>query len=218
MSVETFHLSILDQYAVRCYTPVLKIFPFPNKGHMGSATSAIKAGLQLTLETYPFLAGTVQPANPESGKLSVTYTHVVPDVAIANLFSSSSILPSKNCPRTYKQLKRDGMPQSAFMGEIFCPNVLRGHPGVLRNAEGMMGCTHAVPVLAVEAFFISGGLVLSMYLHHSVCDGVGMHNFWKHFAASVYCQRPGRLPFCKYPLYFPVRALLMTGYSFGEYD
>ncbi|CAI6342351.1 unnamed protein product [Periconia digitata] len=194
MAVETLHLSILDQCAVRCYTPILKIFPFPKKDQIGSATSAIQAGLQLTLETFPFLAGTVQPANSESGKLSVTYERVVPDVITANLFSASSILPPKECFHTYKQLKRDGMPQSFFTGEMFCPNALRNHPGVLRNAEGIMDCKHAVPVLAVEVFFIAGGLVLSMYSHHSVCDGVGMHNFWKHFAANVYCQRSGRLP------------------------
>ena len=72
---------------MRHYALVLKIFPFLNKDHIGSATSAIKAGLQLTLEPFPFLAGTVQPANPESRKLSATYTHVVPDVTTASLLS-----------------------------------------------------------------------------------------------------------------------------------
>lgn len=192
MATNTLHLSVLDQNIARVYTQILHIFPFPDGSQSEDATRALETGLQATLSSFPFLAGTIQPADPETGKLSLQYSTDVPNVRTARLFSFSSIPLSKEYPHTYEQLRRDGMPQSAFTGANFCPNVLRNRPGIPKDAEGIMDSKHPVPALAVEAFFIAGGLVLSTYFHHSVCDGSGKNEFWKHFAANVYAQRPGR--------------------------
>ncbi|KAH7125089.1 transferase family-domain-containing protein [Dendryphion nanum] len=192
MAPNTLHLSVFDQNIARVFTQILHIFPFPDGSQNEDATRALEAGLQATLCSFPFLAGTIQPADPETGKLSLEYSSDVPNVRTARLFSFSSIPPSQDYPYTYEQLKRDGMPQRAFTGEMFCPHVLRDYPGIPKDAEGIMDSKHPVPALAVEAFFIPGGLVLSTYFHHSVCDGSGKNEFWKQFAAHVYAQRPGR--------------------------
>jgi len=194
MAHSTLHLSVLDQNSPRVYVQVLHIFPFSATAQREDAALALENGLQATLAKFPFLTGTVGPADPETGKLLLTYPTAVPNVRTTRLFASSKILASEAFPYTYEHLKSEGMPQSAFTREIFCPRVLVGHPGGPEYAEGVLECKRAVPALAVEAPFISGGLVLSMYFHHSVCDGSGNNEFGRRFAASVYSQQPGRSP------------------------
>jgi hypothetical protein len=90
---------------------------------------------------------------------------------------------------SYQHLKYAGMPPSCLKAETFCPDILRGHPGISPFAEGLMPLDHAVPVLAVQAFHIYGGLVLSLYVHHNVADCSGINEFWKHYAESVRHRR-----------------------------
>jgi hypothetical protein len=89
-------------------------------------------------------------------------------------------------PYTYEQLKRDGMPPSAFKGDMFVPEDLTNYPGVPSNGEGKIDFDKSdAPAMRVQVFFIPGGLVLSMYMHHSVFDFSGITTFWKAFSMNV---------------------------------
>jgi hypothetical protein len=89
-------------------------------------------------------------------------------------------------PDTYEQLKRDGMPPSAFRSDMFVPEDLGNYPAVPTNGEGRINFDKSdAPAMRVQAFFIPGGLVLSMYMHHSVFDFSGITTFWKAFSTNV---------------------------------
>jgi hypothetical protein len=108
------------------------------------------------------------------------------------LFRSKQIpLHEESFPYTYEQLKRDGMPPSAFRIPTFVPEDLANYPGVPPSGEGKIDFERSnAPAMRVQAYFIPGGLVLSMYMHHSVLDFSGVTTFWQTFCANV-CKISG---------------------------
>jgi hypothetical protein len=78
------------------------------------------------------------------------------------------------------------MPPSALKSEMFVPEDLANYPGIPRDGEGKVDFDKSdAPAMRVQAFFIPGGLVLSMYMHHSVFDFAGVTLFWETFAGNV---------------------------------
>ena len=191
MASHTFHLSAVDQNTARVYTPTLLVFPFPDMGQEEVAIAALSKGLQTTLRKFPWLAGTLGPVDPATGKLPFTYPHQVPEVQSAGLFRTKA-LTRPEYPHTYESLKRNGMPPSALKGDMFCPEVLRRplrrpeFDGIPSAGEGMVSFDGLrAPAMATQVFFIPGGLVLSIYVHHTLSDCSGVNYFWRHYAQSV---------------------------------
>jgi hypothetical protein len=92
----------------------------------------------------------------------------------------------KTFPHTYEQLRKDGMPSSAFHAAMFVPNGFVDFPGIPEFGEGIVDFTKSnAPVMRLQLCFIPGGLVLSMYIHHSVMDCSGVNTFWTVFSANV---------------------------------
>ncbi|KAF1940952.1 trichothecene 3-O-acetyltransferas-like protein [Clathrospora elynae] len=184
---KSFHLSCLDQNVVRVYTQTLSIFPFPDHNNAEAAIQALGAGLRLTLQRFPFLAGTLTLADREAGTLALKYPVQVSDDKLNCMFRFKQILFHETTfPHTYEQLKRDGMPPSAFKSVMFVPEDLANYPGVPLSGEGKVDFDKSdAPAMRLQAFFIPGGLVLSMYMHHSVLDFSGVTTFWQTFSANV---------------------------------
>lgn len=182
-----FHLSHLDQNVVRVYTQTLSIFPFPDQSQAEAAIHALRAGLRLSLKRYPFLAGTLTLAERESGRLALEYPIEIADEEMACMFRSREIpLHPVTFPHTYEQLKQAGMPPSAFKSTMFVPQDFTNYPGIPTNGEGKVDFEKSdAPVMRIQAYFIPGGLVLSMYMHHSVLDFSGVTTFWKTYCANV---------------------------------
>jgi hypothetical protein len=89
-------------------------------------------------------------------------------------------------PHTYEQLRRDGMPSSAFHADMFVPDDFKDFAGIPEFGEGQVDFTKSdAPAMRLQACFIPGGLVLSMYIHHSILDCSGVTTFWSAFAANV---------------------------------
>jgi len=92
----------------------------------------------------------------------------------------------KTFPYTYEQLRQDGMPSSAFHAAMFVPDDFVNFPGIPEFGEGQVDFTKSdAPAMRVQACFIPGGLVLSMYIHHSILDCSGVSTFWTVFSANV---------------------------------
>jgi hypothetical protein len=189
MAEENLHLSVLDQNGARVYNHTLLLFPFPNDSEIEIAIEALANGLQYTVAKLPFLAGKIYPPDPKTGRLSLRYLHEVPDLIDARVFATKKLTYPDEYAHKYADLASEGMPPKYLPGEIFCPDVLRNCSGIPQYAEGVFEVTDPVPVLAVQAFFISGGLVLSIYNHHSVMDGSGRNQIMKHFADAVFHRR-----------------------------
>ncbi|KZM24373.1 uncharacterized protein EKO05_0007154 [Ascochyta rabiei] len=184
--VKSFHLSFLDQNAVRVYTQTLCIFPFPDQNHAETAIRALDDGLRLTLQKFPFLAGILSLAGDGSGRLQLQYPVDVTDRGMTKgLFAAKQIL-SDDFPHPYETLKKAGMPPSAFKSATFLPDDFANWEGVPATGEGLCDFEISdVPVMRIQACFIPGGLVLSVYVHHSVLDFHGISTFWECFAANV---------------------------------
>jgi hypothetical protein len=145
----------------------------------------------------------------------------VSDDLLNCMFRSKQISFHKSTfPHTYEQLKRDGMPPSAFKSDMFVPEDFANYPGVPSNGEGKIDFDKSdAPAMRVQAFFIPGGLVLSMYMHHSVFDFSGITTFWNAFSTNV-SKVPGKNPLAKHdtigipsPLYHG-----RTVTDFGRYN
>jgi hypothetical protein len=101
------------------------------------------------------------------------------------LFAAKQILV-EDFPHPYEKLKKAGMPPSAFKSTTFLPDDFANWAGVPATGEGICDFHLSdVPVMRVQACFIPGGLVLSIYVHHSVLDFHGISTFWESFAANV---------------------------------
>jgi hypothetical protein len=126
-------------------------------------------------------------ADRAAGKLALHYPAEITSEHLNRVFRSKQIpYHEKNFPYTYEQLKRDGMPPSAFKSSMFVPEVLAEYAGIPRDGEGKVDFDKSdAPAMGTQAFFIPGGLVLSMYMHHSVSDFSGVTLFWQTFAENV---------------------------------
>jgi hypothetical protein len=106
---------------------------------------------------------------------------------MAKLLRSKQIpFDKQTFPYTYEQLRRDGMPSSAFHASMFVPDDFVDFPGIPEFGEGQVDFTLSdAPAMRLQACFIPGGLVLSMYIHHTVMDCSGTATFWTAFSANV---------------------------------
>jgi hypothetical protein len=78
------------------------------------------------------------------------------------------------------------MPSSAFHAAMFVPDDFKDFPGIPEFGEGQVDFTQSdAPAMRLQACFIPGGLVLSMYIHHTVLDCSGVTTFWTAFSVNV---------------------------------
>jgi hypothetical protein len=69
---------------------------------------------------------------------------------------------------------------------MFVPDDFADFPGIPEFGEGQVDFTLSdAPAMRLQACFIPGGLVLSMYIHHTVLDCSGVTTFWTAFSANV---------------------------------
>ncbi|OCL13701.1 hypothetical protein AOQ84DRAFT_412899 [Glonium stellatum] len=184
MSSKIVVLSVIDQTIVRAYIRNLLFFPFPHLDQAPIAAARLKKALVTTISCWPYLAGTVGPADEDNGKILLEYNDEIPDVETSGLFCAKIL---DDFLWTYSELKEAGVPPSRVPGDIFVPDALRERDGIDSPiAEGRQSLASVpIPVLAVQANFIQGGLVLSIYCHHSVVDGAGLTIFFEKFATNM---------------------------------
>lgn len=163
-----------------------RIFKFPNHNNAEAAIQALDDGLSLTVQKFPFLAGVLSLAGDGSGRLQLRYPADVTDRgSTEDIFAAKQILVD-DFPHPYETLKKTGMPPSAFKSATFLPDDFANWEGVPTTGEGI--CDFEVsdaPVMRLQACFIPGGLVLSIYIHHSVLDFHGISTFWESLATNV---------------------------------
>lgn len=126
-------------------------------------------------------------ADRETGRLALHYPEELSDKDMRHMFRAKQIpLHRETFPFTYEQLKRRGMPPSAFKSAMFVPEDFANYAGIPASGEGKVNFELSpAPAMRVQAYFIPGGLVLSMYMHHSVLDFSGVTTFWQCFCTNV---------------------------------
>lgn len=171
--VRILDLSIIDQTICRHYIRKLLCFPFPLSSRPNAAAHQLNIALHHTLRRWPYLAGVVQSVEKDGqpGYLQVSYTDVVPEPETAGIFEVRNRIHGSTI--NYSKLAELGMPTSSLKAPLFCP---------LPDAPDPSG---PWPVLHVAANFIPEGLILAIYVSHSVVDGAGLGQFIKAFGDNV---------------------------------
>jgi hypothetical protein len=122
---------------------------------------------------YPYLYGHVGPAlglsNPTRGeRIEVRHTSVCPNLDDSNRFDIK-IDESMD----YRSLQDRDMPAYELTLERFTK--LRSEPDMEKHPQ----------VLHVQINVINGGIILAVYIHHSVMDGCSMSRFIDEYAKYV---------------------------------
>ena len=184
-SPEVLRLTRLDQTMLRVYVRQLLVFPFPDFCSKEEAQATLAASLLVTLKQFPFLAGTVEQTEFRTGALSVRYPSNIDPKVVSQLLTTIDLDTSK---LDFEDLCHSGVPPSQLPSDVFCPVVLRSHPGTDDPfVEGLTMFTKGlpIPVFAAQISFISNGLVLSAYTHHSVVDGSGIAKIYQVWSAHT---------------------------------
>jgi hypothetical protein len=217
--VSTHKPSLSFQYVhIHVHAPVIDTyFKFPDQNEAEAAIRCLEGGLRLTLQRFPFLAGTLRLADTETGKLALDYPVEITDEDMRELFRTKQVpFHEHDFPHTYEQLQRAGMPSKTFHAAMFVPDDFCDFAGIPGFGEGQVDFKKSdAPVLRVQACFIPGGLVLSMlvlpsllsvgltlthdplnyrYIHHTMMDCSGITTFWAAYSANVSMLSGSREP------------------------
>lgn len=166
-----FRLSSIDQSMIRVYIRYALCFPLDNS-ESDAVCTRFNAAVKRVITHLPILAGFLRPAtleeDAERGKLEVAVTRD----AVTNFKPTIKHLSVGDYPHTYEDLAKARMPPSTLVCDELTP--LPDIPDTLRS-----------PVFAVQASFISNGLIIAFYLHHSVADGTGLRTIISHFSSAL---------------------------------
>lgn len=162
----TIPLSALDQAMSQLYGRHFVCFPYDDNRDKGQTVSILKEGLLRTMMSLPFLAAEVVPAEgPKKGwvelKSGRDIEFIVKDLADSPIWTKS-----------YAELDVQKMPISELDGDILAPCGIWPTPG------------SRAPVIAIQANFIKGGLILCLCPHHSVLDAVAFGTLWRIWAQN----------------------------------
>ncbi|KAJ8118140.1 hypothetical protein OPT61_g822 [Boeremia exigua] len=185
--LEVLELSRLDQTVLRVYVRHLLIFPFADatSSNKRDAQVALTTGLLATLRQFPFLAGTVEVGDPETGVLAVRYPSSI-DLELAARMLTVNDLNLDSLE--YSSLCADGVPPSRLPADVLCPFALISHPGIDdQHAEVLTSFAKRkpIPIFAAQMNFIAGGLILSAFTHHSVVDGTGIAKIYEVWSGNT---------------------------------
>lgn len=160
-------LTLFDQIGIRNYARKYFLFPFPNPDHRPAAVTQLHDSLNLTLQEYPFLAGTVGlvdvidpghtlPRSERKGRLAMKYTPNVPADLQASGHLSVKYLTKEQFPHSYLELEQKGMPHKDFK-----TTTMSDIPVLLdEKAEHLL--------LRQVIMFFDGGLILNTNAYHAV--------------------------------------------------
>jgi hypothetical protein len=159
-------LSIWNQSSPRVYISVILCFPLDNT-RVEDALEHLEASLQRLGRERPLFAGRLQAAN----SAQPGHAHIIQSADFNIPFEV--LLEPRDIPFDYEQIRKEGFPPGLFTNAQF------GIPGIIGTGSDPL------PVSRVHALVIPGGLLLAVYLHHSLCDGDSLRIFLECFAAQT---------------------------------
>lgn len=162
LSPDATLLPTWDQVAWRAYIQAALCFPFD--GDKAAAAAHFKASLVRLGRQRRDFAGNMK-ADPHNGRIQLE-KHFNDEISLEVVDHGDRF------PYTYAQLKSRDFAPSAFV-----------HPDFA--LDGALAPFRLVPVCQVRASFIEGGLILWVYLHHTVADGDGLHMFLDCFSTQT---------------------------------
>jgi trichothecene 3-O-acetyltransferase len=162
-----YHLSTIDQSLGRKYIRYALCFPCEDS-QITTVVERLNLSVQRAITHLPILAGIVVPKTENKRQQGQQEVQVSLDAF--QDFRPSFTNPEY--PYTYEELIDFDMPAIALFGKTFT---------LLPDSAD----AEASPVLAVQANFIHGGLILVFYLHHSVVDLFGLATLLRQMSTDL---------------------------------
>ncbi|KAF7533411.1 hypothetical protein G7054_g7106 [Neopestalotiopsis clavispora] len=160
----TEQLSLCNHVSPRSYIALVLCFPLADT-FAQAAIDHLRISLQQVAKEQPLFTGQLRlvgDSRPGVAELVFCPDREIPfDVRIST--DSASI--------TYSDLKAKSFPQRFFIGPEF-------------DQPAQIG-SDPIPIVRVHVTILPGGLLLTIYLHHSIGDGHSVRNFLKCFAAKT---------------------------------
>lgn len=161
-------LSPVDQIMPDAYICFLMLFPLSTSSENWRVYSKLKAGLSLTLSEFPFIGGYLAlDEGAAGGRLQIKVDKGHGMRFIYRDFTTPD--SQAEFEYSYDELKRNHFPCSAFDPEKMAPV----HFAVTEPEPAVM---------ATQANFIHGGLILSIYIHHRAADALTLGTVLKAWA------------------------------------
>ncbi|KAM3065609.1 Acyltransferase boa11 [Clarireedia jacksonii] len=165
------NLTPLDLLMPRTYVIGITLsWPISRRVNIEDVYNHLKSGLKQTIAEIPFVGGSVVPTT-SCGKFQI---ETLPEdfkgeQLIFNDLRSGS---GTNWPHSYKSLRKAGFPCYIFAEECLTPS---------KRYLGM----ERMPVIAVQANFIDGGLILHLSVLHTACDAFAWSIILSNLSANV---------------------------------
>ncbi|KAI9778069.1 MAG: hypothetical protein M1839_008373 [Geoglossum umbratile] len=167
-------LTPLDQITPRLYLRLILSFPIRPSSDRDAIVKVLSYGLKQVITDIPYLTGKtcLRVDGESSGRMEIQ--RQLRDRV--ELRAEDLTMPNSGWTfGSYDELCAKHMPPSLLDGDILAPVML--YPDQKTPAR----------IMAAQANFIPGGLLLCVAIHHSVTDGVGMAAVLKTWAK--WCQR-----------------------------
>ena len=169
-------LTPLDHLMPRTYVIGMNyIWPISRRSNIEDIHKHLKRGLEQTIKEIPFLGGSVVPTG-SPGKFCI---ETLPGDFEGNqlIFNDLRTGSGNSWPNSYKNLRKARFPSTLFTDDCLSP------------VKGYM-TRERLPVIAAQANFIDGGLILHLSVLHTACDVLAWNNILSILSKNVKASWP----------------------------
>ncbi|KAJ5930022.1 hypothetical protein N7466_005515 [Penicillium verhagenii] len=150
----------------RLYTQICCVYPMSDPSVHDTIVNTLRYGLDRLAKTFPWLAGEVINEGSSAGNTGIY--RIIPSETIPLIVKDLCL---DNSAPTMDTLRKSKFPMSMLEESIIAPCLTINLPG---NTVGL--AAESAPVFAVQANFITGGLMLTIVGQHNVMDMTGQDN------------------------------------------
>jgi hypothetical protein len=167
-------LTPLDLLMPRTYVIGVTItWPISRRVNVEDVYNHLKSGLKRTIAEIPFFGGSVVPtSSPAKFQIETLPEDFEGEQLIFKDLRSGS---GNDWPHSYKSLRKAGFPSYVFAEECLTPS--KRYLGKER-----------MPVMAAQANFIDGGLILHLSVLHTACDAFASSIIISVLSSNVYAS------------------------------
>ena len=168
---------ILGQLArLKTYTHVLLCFPIPDDLHRDSVIEALEAAAWKLTSAFPWLTSKV--INEGGGPGNSGVFKLAPCPSFAALDTMIRVKDGSDVCVSYGNITQARGPFSMLDGKILGP--VKAFPEIYKESQ-----SDPAPVIAIQANFIKGGLLLDTATQHNLIDGSGLFQSMRLFAKAM---------------------------------